>query len=139
MKDSLKVGITYTHHFTVSPAQTVPALYPQSPEFTTMPAVLATGYLVGFLEWACILCVNSHLDYPHEQTVGTHINISHQTATPIGFTVTANVELVALDGRKLTFKVEATDGIDVISKGIHERYVINREKFDAKMLEKISK
>ena len=139
MKDSLKIGIKYTHQMVVSQVQTVPALYPQSPEFTAMPAVFATGYLVGFLEWACILAVNPHLDYPHEQTVGTHINVSHQAATPVGLTVTARVELIAIDGRKLTFKVEATDGLDVISSGMHERYVINREKFDAKMHEKVNK
>ena len=139
MKDSLKIGIKYTLQFVVSPAKTVPALYPESPEFFAMPPVFATGYLVGFLEWACILAVNPHLDYPHEQTVGTHINVSHQAATPLGLTVTATVELISIDGRKLTFKVEATDGIDVISSGTHERFVINREKFDAKMLDKISK
>jgi len=98
-----------------------------------MPEVFATGFLVGFLEWACIKAINPHLDWPHEQTVGTHIEVSHEAATPPGLEVTATVELIAVEGRKLTFSVEANDGIDLISKGRHERFVINKEKFDAKL------
>lgn len=137
MKDTLKIGIKYTHQFTVPQNKTVPALYPESPEFTAMPEVFATGFLVGFLEWACILAVNPHLDWPQEQTVGTHINVSHQAATPHGLRVTANVELIAIECRKLTFSVEAHDEVELISSGTHERFIINREKFDAKLGAKI--
>lgn len=101
-----------------------------------MPEVFATGFLVGFLEWTCIKAINPHLDWPREQTVGTHIDISHEAATPPGLEVTATVELVAIDGKKLIFSVEAHDGIDLISKGRHERFVINKEKFDARLSEK---
>ena len=55
----------------------VPALYPEAPEFQVMPEVFATGFLVGFLEWACMNSVIPHLDWTLEQTVGTHVNISH--------------------------------------------------------------
>ncbi len=133
MKDSLKVGIRYTHAFEVTGSKTVPALYPESEEFLAMPDVFATGYLVGFLEWACIKAINPHLDGPQEQTLGTHINVSHEAATPIGSTVTADVELIKIEGRKLTFKIEAHDGSDLISQGTHERFVILREKFDSKV------
>ncbi len=133
MKDTLKIGIKYTHQFVVPLSKTVPALYPEAEEFLAMPEVFATGFLVGFLEWACILAVNPHLDWPREQTVGTHVNVSHQAATPHGLRVAAKVELIAIEGRKLTFSVEAHDGIDLISKGTHERFIINREKFDAKL------
>lgn len=133
MQDSLKIGLQYTHQFIVPQSKTVPALYPEADEFVIMPAVFATGFLVGFLEWACIKLVNPHLDWPQEQTVGTHINVSHEAATPPGLTITATVELIAIEGRKLTFAVEAHDGIDLISKGKHERFIINREKFDAKL------
>jgi len=136
MKDSLKPGIKYTHKFVVPPSKTVPSLYPESEEFVIMPEVFATGYLVGFLEWSCIKAVNPHLDWPNEQTVGTHIDVSHEAATPPGLEVTASVELVEVDGRKLVFHVEAHDGIDLISKGRHERFVINKNKFDAKVSEK---
>lgn len=133
MKDSLKVGIRYEHKFRVPQSKTVPALYPESEEFVAMPEVFATGFLVGFLEWACIKAINPHLDWPQEQTVGTHIDVSHEAATPPGLVVTATVELVEIEGRKLVFAVEAHDGFDLISRGRHERFIINKEKFDAKL------
>jgi fluoroacetyl-CoA thioesterase len=133
MKVSLKPGIRYQHRFVVPSSKTVPALYPESPEFVAMPEVFATGFLVGFLEWACIKAINPHLDWPHEQTLGTHIDVSHEAATPPGLEVTATVELIEVDGRRLVFAVEAHDGVDLISRGRHERFVINREKFDAKI------
>ena len=136
MKESLKPGIRYEHKFVVPSSKTVPALYPESEEFVLMPEVFATGFLVGFLEWACIKAINPHLDWPKEQTVGTHINVTHEAATPPGMEVTATVELITVEGRKLTFAVEAHDGVELISKGQHERYVINKEKFDAKVGEK---
>jgi fluoroacetyl-CoA thioesterase len=133
MKETLKPGIKYEHKFRVSASKTVPALYPESEEFIAMPEVFATGFLVGFLEWACIRAINGHLDWPNEQTVGTHIDVSHEAATPPGFEVTARVELIAVEGRKLVFLVEAHDGKDRISSGRHERVVINKDRFVAKV------
>lgn len=133
MKPTLKPGIRYEHRFVVPDSKTVPALYPEAPEFVAMPEVFATGFLVGFLEWACIRAINPHLDWPREQTVGTHIDVSHEAATPPGLEVTARVELVEVEGRRLVFAVEADDGVDVISRGRHERFVIDRQKFDAKV------
>ena len=136
MKDTLKPGIKYEHKFLVPPSKTVPSLYPESEEFVAMPEVFATGYLVGFLEWSCIKAINPHLDWPNEQTVGTHIDVSHEAATPPGLVVTASVELIKVEGRKLVFTIEAHDGVDLISKGRHVRFIINKEKFDAKVNEK---
>ena len=136
MKETLRPGITFEHKFVVPASKTVPSLYPESEEFLAMPEVFATGYLVGFLEWSCIKAINPYLDWPREQTVGTHIDVSHEAATPPGLEVTAAVELMEVDGRKLVFSVEAHDGVDLISKGRHERFVINKEKFDAKVREK---
>jgi fluoroacetyl-CoA thioesterase len=136
MKDTLKPGIRYEHKFRVPPTKTVPALYPESPEFLAMPEVFATGFMVGFLEWACIMAVKPHLDWPEEQSVGTHVNVSHEAATPPGLEVTATVELVAVEGRKLTFSVSAHDGVDTISQGTHERFVINKERFDGRVRDK---
>jgi len=133
MKETLKPGIKYEHKFIVPPNKTVPALYPEAEEFIAMPEVFATGFLVGFLEWACIKAINPHLDWPLEQTVGTHIDVSHEAATPPGLEVTATVELIEVDGRKLVFSVQAHDGVDLISKGRHERFIIDKEKFDAKL------
>lgn len=136
MKETLKPGIKYEHKFVVPSSKTVPALYPESEEFLAMPEVFATGFLVGFLEWACIKAVNPHLDWPREQTVGTHIDVSHEAATPPGLEVTATVELIDVSGRKLVFAVEAHDGVELISKGRHERYIIDKEKFSAKVNKK---
>lgn len=138
MKDSLKPGIRYEHKCKIPKSKTVPALYPESNEFVSMPEVFATGFLVGFLEWACIKAINPHLDWPQEQTLGIHINVSHEAATPVGLEVTATVELIAVEGKKLIFNVQAHDGVDLISKGTHERFVINRQKFDDRLKAKAS-
>ena len=138
MKETLKPGIRYEHKFTVPASKTVPALYPESEEFMAMPEVFATGFLVGFLEWACIMAIKPHLDWPQEQSVGVHINVSHEAATPPSLEVTAAVELVAIDGKKLVFNVEAHDGVDCISKGSHERFVIDKNRFDAKVEAKLT-
>ena len=139
MKETLKPGLTYEHRFVVPESKTVPALYPEAEEFLVMPKVFATGFLVGLMEWACIKAINPHIDWPNEQTVGTHVNISHQAATPVGFEVTVRVELLKVEGKKLTFAVEAHDGVDLISKGVHERFIINREKFEARLKDKAAK
>jgi fluoroacetyl-CoA thioesterase len=139
LKATLKPGIRYEHKFVLPPTKTVPALYPEAPEFLLMPEVFATGYLVGFLEWACIKAVIPHLDWPHEQSLGTHIDVSHEAATPPGLEVTASVELIAVQGRKLTFTVSAHDGVDLISQGRHERFVIDKQKFNAKVAAKAAR
>jgi fluoroacetyl-CoA thioesterase len=139
LKETLKPGIRYEHKFVLPPTKTVPALYPEAPEFLLMPEVFATGYLVGFLEWTCIKAVIPHLDWPREQSLGTHIDVSHQAATPPGLEVTASVELIEVQGRKLTFTVSAHDGVDLISQGRHERFVIDKQKFDAKVAAKAAR
>ena len=133
MKETLQPGIRYEHRFVIPRSKTVPALYPESEEFAAMPEVFATGFLVGFLEWACIMAINPHIDWPQEQTLGTHIDVSHEAATPPGMEVTATVELIEVNGRRLVFAVQAHDGVDLISRGRHERFVINREKFNVKL------
>jgi fluoroacetyl-CoA thioesterase len=139
MKDSLKVGIRYEHKFVVPASKTVPALYSESPEFLVMPEVFATGFMVGLLEWACIMAIKPHLDWPAEQSLGTHINVSHEAATPPGLEVTATVELLAIEGRKLTFSVSAHDSLDLISQGTHERVVIDKARFENKLAGKRGK
>ena len=138
MKNSLKPGITHELRFRVPESKTVPHLYPEAPEFQAMPRVLATGFMVGFIEWACIQAVNPHIDWPREQTVGTHVNLSHLAATPPEMEIIARVRLTGVDGRKLVFEVEASDGIDVISRGSHERFIIDADRFIRKVAAKIA-
>ncbi len=136
MKESLKPGIEHEFRYRVPESKTVPALYPESPEFQAMPRVFATGFLVGLVEWACIRALHPHLDWPREMTVGTHVNLSHEAATPPGMEVRVRVRLAEVDGRKLTFAVEADDGMQVISRGTHERFVIDAERFNERVRHK---
>lgn len=138
MKETLIPGIEYSFKFTTTDLKSVPSLYPEAEEFQVMPNVFATGFMVGLIEWTCIQTINPHIEWPLEQSVGTHIDVSHVAATPPGFEITTKVKLVEVDGRKLVFEVEAHDGIDLISKGIHERFIIDKERFDNKMAYKIS-
>lgn len=139
MKETLKPGLTHTFQFRIPETKTVPHLYPESQMFQEMPAVLATGYMVGLLEWACVEAIRPHLDWPAEQTLGTHVNFSHEAATPPGLTVTVNVLLQRVEGRKLVFDVQAHDGVDRISSGTHERFVIDATRFRNKVAEKTRK
>lgn len=136
MKQSLQAGIEKKMTFVVPKTKTVPNLYPESEEFKAMPEVFATGYLVGLLEWTCVLAVNPYLNFPEELTLGTHIDVSHEAATPPGLEVEVNVKLVEVDRRRLVFHVEANDGIDIISRGTHERFIVNRKRFDENVANK---
>jgi fluoroacetyl-CoA thioesterase len=136
MSEPLKPGIKYRHRYRVPPNKTVPSLHPESEEFLAMPQVFATGYLVGLLEWSCILAIKPFIDWPREQSVSTHIDVSHQVATPPGLEVTIDVELLESEDRKLVFAVEAHDGFDMESRGRHERFIIDKDTFDARVNKK---
>ena len=139
MKAELKPGLTYEFQYTVPEDKTVPFLFPDIEEGKAMPKVLASGFLVGLMEFACIKALKPFLDWPDEQTVGTGFQLDHTAATPAGFTVTVRVKLEKVEGRKLSFYIEADDGVDQISKGRHERFVINAEKFNGAVTGKAGK
>jgi fluoroacetyl-CoA thioesterase len=139
MKDSLLPGLSFEFQFQVPENKTVPHLYPESPEFQLMPKVLASGYMVGLIEWACIQAINPHLDWPREQTVGIDFQLNHSAATPPGLTVTVKGKLENVEGRKLTFYILAEDEFDPISEGFHHRFVIDAAKFNAKVAAKLAK
>ncbi len=138
MKDTLKLGMEYEYQYIVKNNKLVPALYPEADEFLVMPNVFATGFLVGLIEWVCIQSLTPHLDWPAEQSVGIHIDISHMAATPPDFEISVKVKLVEITGKKLIFEVTAHDGIDLISKGRHGRFIINKEQFDSRLNDKIA-
>lgn len=140
MRDSsLKPGLSYEFKFKVPENKTVPYLFPESPEFSVMPKVLATGFMVGLFEWACIKAINPYIDWPKEQTVGIGVNLTHEAATPPGLEVRVEVKLAHVEGRKLTFSIVADDGIDKISEGTHERFIIDAEKFSERVRTKTLK
>lgn len=133
MKPSLQPGLRHTFRFTVPASKTVPHIYPEAEDFQVMPKVFATGYLVALCEWACIDLLKPHLDWPAEQSVGTHVNLSHTAATPPGLTVTVHATLDRIEGRRLSFSITANDGVDDITAGTHERFVIDAGKFNQKL------
>lgn len=135
MKPSLKPGIKHSFSYVVPENKTVPYTYPESPEIAAMPKVFATGYMIVLMEWTCIQLIAPHLD-SGEGSLGVHVDVSHAAATPPGMKVTVEAECVAVDGRKLTFKVRAHDGKDMIGEGTHQRAVVAWEKFNVRVAEK---
>ena len=136
MKESLRAGLEGTFRYRVPPAKTVPHIYREAADFQLMPEVLATGYMVALAEWACIEVIKPHLDWPREQSLGTRVDLSHVAATPPGFTIEIHARLEAVEGRRLVFGVRATDGVDLISEGRHERHVIDARRFEEKVAAK---
>ncbi len=133
MKNTLRPGLSATYRYKVPASRTVPRIYEEAPDFQLMPRVLATGYLVALCEWAAIELIKPHLDWPREQSVGTHVNLSHTAATPPGLTVEITVTVTEVQGRMVAFSLRASDGVDPISEGSHQRHVIDAEKFNAKI------
>ena len=133
MKESLAPGLVHEFSYRVPPDKTVPHLYPESAEFRVMPDVFATGFLVGLVEWTCIQALLPHLDWPREQSLGTHLNLSHTAPTPPGRTITVRVTLARVEGRRLWFDVQARDEANVVSEGTHERVMVDAERFKQRL------
>jgi fluoroacetyl-CoA thioesterase len=135
VKDTLRPGLRHVFAYRVPVHKTVPSLYPEAPEFQAMPAVFATGFLVGLVEWTCIQALAPHLE-PREQSLGTRVELSHEAPTPPGETVTVEVTLREVEGRRLCFDVEARDERALICRGRHERAVIDAERFAKRLAER---
>jgi fluoroacetyl-CoA thioesterase len=132
MKDTLQPGARAELQFTVPETKTVPALYPEAAEFQEMPAVFATGFHVGLMEWAALRVLAPHMD-EGEGSLGIHINVSHSAATLPGQTITVSAECTAVEGRRITFKVKAHDGVEPIGEGTHQRMVVPWARFKARL------
>ena len=126
MFDELKIGEKNSVTMTVTENDTALAMKSGSLK------VLATPRLVALVEEAAATLAEKFL--PADYTsVGTSLNVNHVAPTAINSTVRADVELIEIDGRKLTFKVTAVDDAKEIFNGIHERFIVNREKFLSKV------
>jgi fluoroacetyl-CoA thioesterase len=136
MYETLKPGLTFELDYKVPENKTVPYVFPEAEEFQLMPRVFSTGFMIALIEWACVKFVNEHIDWPREQSVGIDVNLNHTAATPPGLTVTVKGELVEVDGKRLVFAIEAHDGVDQITSGTHQRFIVNAEKFISKAEEK---
>jgi fluoroacetyl-CoA thioesterase len=126
--DDLKPGLRHSKTLTVDERVTVPGAAHAFPSFHDMPPVFATAYMVAFVEWTCIEGLKPYLALG-EKSVGIHVDMSHSAATPVGMKVTAEVELVEVNGRRLRFKVGCRDEAEVIGQGWHERFIIDEQKF----------
>ena len=100
--------------------------------------VFATPWMIALMENAAVQAVRGDLA-PDEGTVGTRLDVTHDAATPVGMRVWAEAELTAVEGRKLTFAVSAFDEAGKIGGGVHERFVIKRSKFLARVQAKLEK
>lgn len=138
MKPTLKVGMTHRFTYQVPLNKTVPYTYPESSEISAMPKVFATGFMVVLMEWTCMQLLAPHLD-EGEGSLGVKVDISHLAATPPGMTVTVDCECIEIKAQKVSFKLRAHDGIDLIGEGRHERYVVAWDKFNARVAEKSAK
>lgn len=139
MNANLKPGITFEWQTVVPARATVPQLFHDMPLAGDMPDVLATGYMVGLMELACVSGMMPYMDWPREQSVGVHVSFSHLAATPPGMTLTIKGQVLDVEGRRVKFEVEAWDGIDKIAAGTHERMVIDPSRFNAKLADKKSR
>lgn len=90
--------------------------------------VFATPAMIALMEKASLTSVESLLE-SGMTTVGTHIDVGHLAATPVGMRVVAHSELVGVEGRRLLFRVEVRDEVEVVGRGTHERFVVPVEKF----------
>ena len=93
--------------------------------------VFATPLMISLMEKAAVLSIAPCLE-EGQSSVGTHINVSHCAATPIGMKVWAETEVIEIDRRKVCFSVKAFDERGLIGEGTHERFIIDVEKFQSK-------
>jgi fluoroacetyl-CoA thioesterase len=97
--------------------------------------VLSTPNAINWLEMTCRNSVKPLLDEGFD-TVGTHVNVSHLAATPVGMNVTFHSEVTSVEDRRINFKVEAFNEREKISEGTHQRAVINVARFAARLVQK---
>lgn len=126
---ALKPGLTASTEIMVGTRDTAPHVG------SGKVKVLATPVMVSLMEEAALNAVEGHLP-PGYQTVGTHLDVTHIAATPVGMRVTATAELVSIAGRKLKFRVAAKDEVDPIGEGTHERIIVELSRFDARTAKK---
>jgi fluoroacetyl-CoA thioesterase len=99
--------------------------------------VLATSMLVQLVESAAVACIEPALD-PGQITLGTHIDLEHHKPVPVGFIVRTEVEIVMIDGPRISFAVSVFDEREPVAEGTHERYIMERSKFRARLEEKLT-
>ncbi len=136
MSPDLKPGLRFEWHYTIPARATVPALYQDTAFCLDMPAVLATGYMVGIMELACVHGMMPFMDWPREQSLGTMVQFVHLAPSPPGMRLRIEGEVTEVDGRRVRFAVTAWDDLERICEGTHERMVIDPVRFADKLAAK---
>lgn len=123
-------GLAGTADLTVAPEHTAPRVG------SGRIAVLATPVMINVIEAAALAAVEHLLPAGH-QSLGIHLDVRHFAATPVGLRVTATAEVTAVEGRTITFRVEASDEREIIGEGTHQRVVVNVARFDDRVQRKV--
>jgi len=125
----LPAGLTGTAELIVGEQHTAPRIG------SGRIRVLATPVMINLIEAAALAAVEQSLPENH-QSLGTHLDVTHIAATPVGMRVRATAEVIRVEGRTVWFKVRAEDERELIGEGTHERVVVNVERFDKRVQEK---
>ncbi|HET7815432.1 MAG TPA: hotdog domain-containing protein [Candidatus Baltobacteraceae bacterium] len=131
MRDKLEIGRTYSRQTRVEEWMTAEKAGNKGVD------VLSTPMLVQLVEDAAMACVAHALPDGHV-SLGTHIDLEHHKPVPVGFIVRTEVELVLVDGPRISFAVQVFDEQEAVAEGTHERYLMEREKFLAKLEDKLA-
>ena len=129
---NLPAGLTGTAELVVGEQHTAPRVG------SGRIHVLATPVMINLIEAAALAAVEQSLPENH-QSLGTHLDITHIAATPVGMRVKATAEVVKVEGRTVYFRVRAEDEKELIGEGTHERVVVNVDRFDRRVQEKLAK
>lgn len=132
MSTPFEVGMSRELKLNTQPEHSARRFYPNIPD------VLATPFLVGLMEQVSAELMDEHLK-PGEQSVGISMSLKHLAPTPLGMEVRVRTEIIAVEGRKLTFRLEAHDAVEKIGEATHERFIIQAEKFNARVKDKVGK
>ena len=126
----IKPGLTGSSTIVVGPEHTAPFVG------SGRIAVLATPVMINVIEAAALAAIEHLLPAGH-QSLGIHLDVSHTAATPVGLRVTATAEVARLEGRTVTFRVEARDDFEPIGGGSHQRVVVSVARFDERVQRKL--
>ena len=132
MSKPFEVGMTRELKTCTQSEQSAQVFYPN------LPDVFATPFLAGLMERVSAELINERLD-AGEQSVGISMNLKHVAATPLGMEVRVKTQITAIEGKKLTFALEAFDDVEKIGEATHERFIIQAEKFNARVADKAGK
>lgn len=132
MKPGLAIGDRATFTREVRPDEVVCRLFPDARIMDGMPEVLASAYMIGMMEWACVEHIAPFYE-EGEGSLGTGFEMTHVSPTPPGLQVTVETEIESIDGKFIWFRVRGHDGQDMIGEGRLQRAVVRWEKFNARV------